>query len=152
MKILLMRHGEASHLARCDDERELTDAGRARIVKHVQQCRAELAGIDIFLSSPVRRARQTADLALDTLGLSKSIQEVPWLRHESRPRDAILQLAELECASIMLFSHQPFASAFVETLCGLARGDVMMNTASLVAMESDPVAAGMANLLWQIHA
>lgn len=147
-----MRHGEASHLARCDDERELTDAGRARIVKHIQQCRDDLAGIELFLSSPIKRARQTAELAIDTLGLSKPIQEAPWLRHESRPRDAILRLDELQCESIMLFSHQPFASAFVETLCGLERGSIMMNTASLVAMDSDPVAAGLANLLWQIHA
>lgn len=152
MKIILMRHGEASHLAACDDDRELTPAGRDRIIRHINQRKEELRHIERFLSSPIKRARQTADLALDVLGVSRPVEEVIWLRHESNPRQAIIDLASYPTSSVMLFSHQPFSSAFVEKLCGLPRGEVMLNTASLVAMETDPVAEGLAKLLWQVHA
>lgn len=152
MKIVLMRHGEASHHAANDDDRELTAAGRDRIIRHIVQRKDELSHIQLFLSSPIRRARQTADLALEVLGLSQPIEEVVWLRHESNPRDAITALSAYTASSIMLFSHQPFSSAFVERLCGLPRGEIMLNTASMIAMEADPLAEGLASLLWQVHA
>lgn len=150
MKIYLMRHGEASFDAPSDDERELTENGRAKIRHNIQLKQEELAGVSQFLSSPIRRAQQTAKLAHVLLRRNDVIQHVDWLVHESKPRQSILALAQIEAPSVMLFSHQPFASRFVEILCGLPLGTIAMNTASIVALEADPVAADLGKVLWQL--
>lgn len=145
-----MRHGEASFDARNDDERELTDYGRAKVESNILVKKTELAGVQLVLSSPIRRALQTASLALSILDRKDTIQEVHWLIHESAPLRSIASLAKLKVDSVLLFSHQPFASRFVEILCDLELGAIAMNTASMIAMEVEPVAAGFGNILWQL--
>ena len=151
MKIYLMRHGEASFDAPNDDERALTENGRAKIRHNIQQKQDELAGVAQFLSSPIRRAQQTAKLAHVLLRRKDVIQEVDWLLHESKPRYSIEALAQVPAPSVMLFSHQPFASRFVEILCGLPTGSIAMNTASIIAMEADPVVADFGKVMWQLQ-
>lgn len=150
MKIYLMRHGEASFNAPHDDLRQLTEKGRARIEWNIAQKRDELVAVECFFSSPILRAKQTSELARTLLDRNDPIAEADWLIHESHPSQAILQLGQLNIASVFLFSHQPFASRLVELLCGLDAGEINMNTASIVAMEVDPVATGFGSILWQL--
>lgn len=150
MKIYLMRHGEASFDAAYDDVRELTERGRARIEWNVNQKHKELAGVDLFLSSPILRAKQTAELTRTLLQRNDPIPEVSWLIHETNPVQTVLHLSKLKVATVMLFSHQPLASRLVEHLCGLDAGMIALNTASIIAMEVDPVAAGFGVILWQL--
>lgn len=151
MKIYLMRHGEASYDAPHDDLRELTDIGRLNITNNIKSKLDELGSVEKFLSSPILRAKQTACLSQEVLGRADTIEEVDWLIHGSTPSAAISELAERNYSSVMLFSHQPFASYFVEELCGLLTGEVAMRPASIVAMESDPVAVGLGELIWQVR-
>src|ERR1017187_8054270 len=71
MKLHLVRHGTASSVAPTDAERELTSDGReeARIAG------AALAELDVsasyILSSPLVRARQTAEIVAEALKLNK---------------------------------------------------------------------------------
>jgi len=148
MKIYLMRHGEAGFEAPTDDERELTENGRAKIQRQIESRRDELARVSLFLSSPLRRAVQTAQLTQEVLNRRDAIEFVDWLVHDSKPRDAIRALAGYRQPTVMLFSHQPFASHFVESLCGLEAGAIAMNTASVIAIEADPVVPGFGQVLW----
>jgi len=150
MKIYLMRHGEAAFNKANDDDRELTDNGRAKIRANILLKKTELSAVQLLLSSPIRRARQTADLARDLLERKDSIQEVSWLIHESPPLKSIAALSRINVDSVLLFSHQPFASRFVEILCDMELGAIGMHTASIVAIEADPVAAGTGKILWQL--
>ncbi len=150
MKIYLMRHGEASFDARHDDERELTENGCIKIKSNIILKKSELENVKQFLSSPICRARQTAELALQTLNRSDFITEVDWLVHESSPLKSINALKKVNSDSVMLFSHQPFASRFAEILCDLELGAIGMSTASIVAMEADSVVAGFGKILWQL--
>lgn len=150
MKIYLMRHGEASFHAPHDDLRQLTEKGRARIEWNITQRRDELSRAEGFFSSPILRAKQTAELSKSLLGRSDPITEASWLIHESNPSQAIIQLSQLKISSVLLFSHQPFASRLAELLCNLDAGEINMNTSSVIAMEVDPVAAGFGSILWQL--
>ena len=150
MKIYLMRHGEAAFNKANDDDRELTDDGRAKIRSNILLKKTELAAVQLFLSSPIRRARQTADLAAELLGYKETIQEVNWLIHESQPLKSIVALSRVNASSVMLFSHQPFASRFIEILCDMELGAIGMHTASIVAIEADPVQVGSGKVLWQL--
>jgi phosphohistidine phosphatase len=107
----LLRHAEAAD-GEPDDERPLTDKGRAQ---------AEAAGralahlgeeIDICLSSPKRRAVQTAELACEPLGVSVSIE--PALRGE--PFDVRELTAGL--GNVLLVGHDPSFSLLLHDLTG----------------------------------
>lgn len=150
MKIYLMRHGEASFDTRNDDDRQLTENGRAKILANILQKKSELSDVKLLLSSPILRAKQTAELAAKTLGRSDHIEEVKWLIHESTPLRSISSLSKYSAESVMLFSHQPFASRFVEILCDLELGFIGMNTASIIAIEAESVTAGLGKVLWQL--
>ena len=150
MKIYLMRHGEAAFNTANDDDRELTDNGRAKVRANVLLKKAELSSVQLLLSSPICRAMQTATVASEVLGRSGSIEQVNWLIHESQPLKSIVALSRINADSVMLFSHQPFASRFTEILCDLELGAIAMNTASIIAIEADPVAAGLGKVLWQL--
>lgn len=150
MKIYLMRHGEAGFNAPNDNLRELTDNGRERIKWNILQKFDELLTVDDFFSSPILRAKQTAELASALLRRCDPIIDVDWLIHDSHPAQAIIELGRLKTSSIMLFSHQPFSSRLVELLCDLDAGAINLNTGSIVAMEVDPVLSGCGNVLWQL--
>jgi len=149
MKIYLMRHGEAGLNAPHDDLRVLTENGRIRVESNVNQNRDELANAEAFFSSPILRAKQTAELTRALLARSDPVSEVSWLIHESDPAHAIIQLSNLKVSSVILFSHQPFASRLVELLCDLDAGKITMSTACIVAVDADPVAEGCGSVLWQ---
>jgi len=150
MRIYLMRHGDASYQAPHDDLRQLTDKGRDRIQWNISQKRDELSLVEAFFTSPILRAKQTSELGCALLGRKDAISVVSWLIHESKPSRAIQELSQLKVNSALLFSHQPFASHFVESLCQLQPGEIQMNTASIVAIDADPIAAGFGTILWQL--
>lgn len=150
MIIVLMRHGEASYDAPNDDVRQLTEKGRERIRHNFSMARTHIGQPSGLYSSPILRARQTAELVRDLLGDKQAIVQVNWLIHETRPLEAIVALGKLAEPSVMLFSHQPLASRLAECLCGREAGEISMSTASIIAMEVDPVAAGFGKVLWRI--
>lgn len=150
MKIYLMRHGEAAFNTRNDNDRELTENGRLKIRSNILMKKNELENVQLFLSSPIRRAKQTAQLACDILGRKDEIEEVPWLIHESSPLKSIACLSRHTAESVMLFSHQPFASRFAEILCDQELGFISMNTASIIAIDAEQVVAGSGKVLWQL--
>jgi len=149
MKIVIMRHGEATHRAPSDFDRELTENGIDQNRHNLQLVKEQLQDIQLFLSSPLVRAQQTAKIAKEELGYDGKIETVDWITPDVSPAEAIIKLSEYTQQSVMLFSHQPFASAFVDLLCGEELGTTYMRTSSIAAVEADPVAADFATMLWQ---
>jgi phosphohistidine phosphatase len=146
----LLRHAEAAD-GEPDDERPLTEKGRAQ---------AEAAGralaylgeeIDLCLSSPKRRAVQTAELACEPLGLAVSIE--PALAGE--PFDVRELTAGL--GNVLLVGHDPSFSLLLHDLtgaqarmkkgglAGIAKGElvILLRPAELaaIAAAAAPVAA-----------
>ncbi|MCW6037778.1 phosphohistidine phosphatase SixA [Spirulina subsalsa FACHB-351] len=75
MDIYLIRHGIAGDrtLYRTDEERPLTDLGIKKTRKVAQRIQAVGIQFDLILTSPLLRAKQTAEL-LQQAGLSQQIQ------------------------------------------------------------------------------
>lgn len=113
MQLIIMRHGEAgSHSI--DTQRALTMRG----VEQAQQVAGELRNSGIrpsaIWSSPYVRARQTANVVTETLGVPTFTQNT--LTPDSDPRAVLGSLqAEADFDTLMLVSHMPF----VEMLTGL---------------------------------
>ena len=151
MQIFILRHGEAQARAARDELRALTDKGRAEVRKVVTARRDELEAVDTVWVSPLVRAQQTANLALEVLGRSCLPQVTECLAPDADPKRLYTQLQACSVQSLLLVSHQPLVGTMVNQLCGLEPGHCKLSTGSLVLLETDIVAAGMAELLWACH-
>ena len=114
MEFYLVRHGEAVSQA-FDGERPLTPRGR-RDVERLGQAAAK-RGIQpgqIFHSG-LLRARQTAEILSESLGLVQGVRESVGLRPDDDP---VIAKAELESStvSLMLVGHLPHISRLASFL------------------------------------
>lgn len=144
MKLWVLRHGEAEGHARTDAERELTEHGRAEVLRSA----AHLIGqpVDAIIASPYVRAQQTAQLVRQALGFEADIRTVPWLTPDGNPLEVLNKLDSDD--NVLLVSHQPLVGSLISFLQhGHQRQPQPMHTASLAELEGDFPLAGLMSLV-----
>ncbi len=129
MHVWLMRHGPAFDRAdpACppDPERPLTDRGRVRTERAVRGLAALDVSPDVILSSPYVRARETAEIVADGLGLDRGIIRcTPVLEPDRAPRELMKELLELEGKPVLCSGHLPHLSFFASEAIG-TRGEAL---------------------------
>jgi len=143
MKVWVLRHGEAEGHARTDAERNLTEHGRAEVLRSA----AHLIGqpIKAIIASPYVRAQQTAQLVREVLGFEPEIRTVAWLTPESSPLQVLDHLDTDD--TVLLVSHQPLVGSLISFMQhGHLRQPQAMSTASLAELEGDFPLAGLMSL------
>ena len=144
MKVWILRHGEAQAHARTDAERNLTEHGRAEVLRSA----AHLIGqpLGAIIASPYVRAQQTAQLVRDVLGVEPEVRTVPWLTPEGNPQQVLEKLDADE--NVLLVSHQPLVGNLIGFLQhGHQRQPQPMYTASLAELEGEFPLAGLMSLV-----
>jgi phosphohistidine phosphatase len=122
--IWLLRHGEAAE-GRPDDERPLTELGE-RQARAAGMALAKIGvRIEVCLSSPKKRALDTARLACETLGVDVSVEE----RLRGGPFDPEELVGDAEA---LLVGHDPDFSAAVH---GATGAQVRMKKGGLAAID-----------------
>ena len=109
MKIYLVRHAIAeSHSApKPDAERALTEEGRTKMKGVARGLRALDVDIDLVLTSPLRRARETAEILAEELG-GLEIEELAPLASGGSPSKVMEGLRpHRKLDSIALVGHEP---------------------------------------------
>jgi phosphohistidine phosphatase len=125
--IWLLRHGDAER-GSPDAERPLTDKGRRQAQVAGAALKELGVAIDACLTSPKKRAADTAALACEPLGIEP--QEDPML---AGGRFDPLELAAGNGEEVLLVGHEPDFSNAVRELTG---GDVDMKKGGLAAIDS----------------
>ncbi|GAA0271715.1 MULTISPECIES: phosphohistidine phosphatase SixA [Pseudomonas] len=144
MKLWILRHGEAEAHARTDAERNLTERGRAEVLRSA----AHLIGqpLGAIIASPYVRAQQTARLVREALGFVPDIRTVPWLTPEGSPEQVLAHLVAED--NVLLVSHQPLVGNLISFLQhGHSRQPQPMYTASLAQLEGEFALAGLMSLV-----
>ena len=144
MKVWILRHGEAQAHARTDAERNLTEHGRAEVLRSA----AHLIGqpLGAIIASPYVRAQQTAQLVRDVLGFEPEIRTVPWLTPDGHVQRVLEKLDSDD--DVLLVSHQPLVGSLISFLQhGHQRQPQPMYTASLAELEGDFPLAGLMSLV-----
>lgn len=121
-ELYLVRHGIAAERGAewpDDTKRPLTHKGIARM----QQIVGGLAGLgvelELILTSPLLRARQTADLIHQGLGGSTPLEETTTLAPGGAPADLIALLrSKPKAAAIALVGHEPDLGQLAAFLVG----------------------------------
>lgn len=140
MIIYLVRHGIASDYAPCDDLRPLTEEGIDKFRRAAGAYRKVMKQPDALISSPLLRARQTAELLADSLDVDhESIQIDPRLHHSADPT-AILERLHADAlegtAAVALVGHEPHLGSLLGLLLtGSPRASMPLRKGMLVAVE-----------------
>ena len=154
MKTLyLLRHGDAvssPHLA--DADRPLSDDGRKSVEAAGMLLKRLAAPIGALVSSPLRRAIQSAEIISQTLGVEKTTQS-EYLVPGSRLQDLLDHVQALPADHVLLVGHEPQLSSLISYLTvGQAGLRVEVKKGSLACLAAEePVAAGTGTLLWLVH-
>ncbi len=119
MLLYLLRHAEAEVFTGSDRDRRLTEKGRDQAVRAGEFCRKRGIVPGVILTSPVRRALETAKLVAQCLPAAELI-EVPWATCGMDAATAIAELgAFAKFPSVMLVGHQPDLGKLAAGLLGL---------------------------------
>jgi phosphohistidine phosphatase len=154
MQIYLLRHGiaEDGRPGLPDSERALTDDGRSRLRRVLKRARSADVAPTLILTSPYRRAVETAEIAADVFrykgDLARSAAFVP----DASPTQAWeeLRLYSDEPA-VLVASHEPLMSSTVAYLLGCSTLQVDMKKAALVRIDIDrPGAEPHGILKWML--
>lgn len=151
MKLFILRHGQAEARAASDAERALTARGRRDVKKITDGSASELLELEQIWVSPLRRAQETAAVAMETLDWGSEPITTALLEPGSDVEALCEQLRESDYECLLLISHQPLVGALIEHLSGAAPGRYAMGTASLACLEFDWAASGLAEVKWLRH-
>lgn len=139
MEIYILRHGIADEPKSGvpDAERALTDTGREKLRSVLEQARDAGVKPSLILSSPYKRALQTAHIAGQILRCGK-IMEAGFLMPSAAPKavwDAIC--AHRREPALLLAGHEPLLGMTVGYLLGVPALQVDLKKAALVRIDQE---------------
>jgi phosphohistidine phosphatase len=124
MNLFILRHAIAfSHgtPGYKDDERPLTAEGRKKFQRSVKGMKAMELSFDLILSSPLPRAKQTAEIFADALKRRRKLDFEDDLKPGGDPKNVIERINMLRPApeGVVLVGHEPYLSQLISYLtCG----------------------------------
>ncbi len=140
MQIYLLRHGIAEDLAPGgkDADRRLTPEGRKRLGAILK--RAAAAGVEptLILSSPLVRARQTAEMAAKALGCTNQILLTKVLEPGGSPEQVWDELRTHRGeVQVLLAGHEPLFSQLAAFLLGAPTLEIDFKKGALLRVDCE---------------
>ena len=119
MEIYLLRHGIAEDAApgKPDSDRALTGPGRQKLRRVLARAKAAKVEPGLILSSPYRRALETAEVAVESLDYRGKVVSTAALLPNADPHDSWEEIREHKTEeSVLLASHEPLMSSLLAFL------------------------------------
>lgn len=141
MDLILLRHGKAedSH-PQGDQARALVEKGREQARRAARALKRSKLLPDIVLTSPLVRARQTAEEFCDTAGMPGPLVQ-PWLACGMTPESAIRELSAFaEFGRVAIVGHEPDFSWLAAWILGISGGEIRIKKGSLSCYRIHPPA------------
>ena len=156
MNLYLLRHGIATESEMAgfqpDSERPLTAKGKKRL-RSTTRAMAKLdLSFDLILSSPFRRAKQTAEIIAKNFKLRKKLSFSEELTPAGNPRLLIQQLNQFrpEPKNVLLVGHEPYLGQLIALLAaGNTSLEIDFKKGGLCKLEAEFLLYGRcAKLVW----
>ncbi len=150
MLLYLLRHADADTIAPSDGARPLSEKGVEQAKKVARFCEAHDMQLSLILTSPLRRAHETAKPV--AAALRAELMIVPWLASGMHPHAALEELrAYRSQTSVMLVGHEPDFSQLAAHLLGLPTNNAIhVRKGSLTLLELDVFRPGAAALQFSL--
>jgi phosphohistidine phosphatase len=145
MELMLIRHAKAEDHGHPmgDGARALTEKGRMQSAK-VGAFLEENGWVpDLILTSPLVRARETAEIVAETSGADAPVLQ-EWLACGMAPEEALQELAAYDttCRRVAIVGHEPDFSSLIGHIMGSRHSWVRVKKASVILLRIDPPRPG----------
>lgn len=140
MELLLIRHAKAEDHGHPegDYERALTMKGIRQSERVGEFLLKQNLVPELILTSPVRRAAETAEIISEIVDISEPITE-EWLSCGMHPEEALSELmVYAEISRIALVGHEPDFSMLIREILGVEAGYVEVKKASVIKLTCRP--------------
>ena len=139
MNLYLIRHSIAENITmdKKDFDRELTEEGKFVIKKTSEAWKNYIGNVDVVLTSPLKRAMQTAEIISTNLQDKQNLIKDNNLGTGSRTADLIDILNSLDYKNVVVVGHQPDLSQHINNFCGTGSFNLAFPPASLAKIEFD---------------
>ena len=109
MNLYVIRHGKAeiSSEMKPDEERELTAEGIILVKNAAGIWKEFINTFDLVISSPIKRAIQTAVIIREVFDVKKDVVEFSSLLNGGTTEDLLNDVSSLEFKDIAMIGHQP---------------------------------------------
>lgn len=153
-RVFVIRHAEAeepvdaARARRSDGQRRLTESGKRDMRKGAEGLALLVDDIRLILTSPLKRAVETAEILHGTFPMAK-LRQQPQLAPGFDP-DALLKSITGQSGSVALVGHEPDLSQWIGYMCsGTSRSVVRMKKGSICRLDMpDPAHPGEASIAW----
>lgn len=152
MELYILRHGIAAEKGDPkypkDEDRPLTEEGQKKTLKVARRMKELGLGFDLILSSPLARARQTAEIAASVLGCKNKLKFTTHLAPEGNKKTLLREIGRRR--SVLLVGHEPYLSELISTfLSGTAGLRIELKKAGLCKLAVNRLRYGRcATLEW----
>jgi phosphohistidine phosphatase len=155
MDVYLIRHAEAvpaeSVADLADEDRPLTDAGRAQAEQLARSLPARGARIERLFVSPTVRTRQTAEPLIAAWGLGgDAVVETEELALDGKIRKLVRRIAKQPANVIGLVGHRPYLNELAAWLIGSKKAQIALDKGgvALIRVDGDELEKGSGELIW----
>lgn len=148
MELYFLRHAEAedARSGLADGDRRLTPEGSEATKREAEGLRKLGLKLDLVLTSPLVRARQTAEIVAKALGLPTPTA-ASQLASGCELADLRSLLSEhADCKRVMLVGHEPDFSRMVSQLVGSA--SLKLKKGGIARVNADSIESGRGELEW----
>lgn len=128
MELFILRHGIAEATADPpsggDGERALSAEGIEKMRRAAKGMKTLGLSFDLILSSPLRRAKETAEIVASAFAAEKKLRLTPALSPEGRAEEMIAELRKVRRRQkkILLVGHEPGLSRLISVLISGDKG------------------------------
>ena len=153
MIVYFMRHASAGHHLTNpaqDEKRPLDEQGIDQCTQVGRALAAMDVHVDAVISSPLKRATQTASLVANEIGFDGKLQRTPALRPDAQMeafRELLEQHAKLEAVAVV--GHNPSLSQFLSLLIseGASESSVDLKKGAVARVD---LSGGSGTLKWVV--
>jgi phosphohistidine phosphatase len=157
MDVYLIRHAEAVERAEnmADEDRPLTDTGRAHSERLATALPARGATIGRLFVSPTVRTRQTAEPLATGWGLTgDAVVEASELAPEGRCRKVAKRVNKQPASAVGLVGHRPDLNELAAWLIGDKRAQIALDKGGVafIRLPDNEMDKGAGELIWLLPA
>ena len=146
MDIFILRHGEAGKRLAVgnnkDSERPLTAAGHKEVVDIANSLKDQGVKLDLIISSPLKRAHQTAAIVAKTFKKQKKLEDWNELKPEGNRHDLYRKLSSStqikQSSSVLIVGHEPYLTDMISDMIsdgnGRGGGHIVLKKAGLARL------------------
>jgi len=136
LRIYILRHGiaEGAHARGSDADRALTQEGKQKLRRVLERAKAAGVRPSLVLTSPLKRALQTAEIAAAILDVKPEPVRTKALLPENQPEGVWSELRAQNAEEVLIAGHEPLLSRVVAFLLGVPALQVNMKKAGMVAV------------------